>query len=680
MSFNPSSVNYILRYYFPPEAADERLGEVIDFCKKTGTEHVMFMCGPQHRTWNIIPLDVAHTEVEVFKTVGEELSKRGIRMGLNMGMTLGHSQSRWDHRERFPEIKYWATDMEGRSPYKIPCAVDPALRKHIREIYRIYASCQPDYIHIDDDLRYDTSPTSWGCFCDRHLELFAQRTGSQWTRESLKPALINDLEIRSQWVEMLGESLRDVARDATMAVHEVNPKISMGVMLPCVHTMPLFGHPINALLDVVEDGATPVVRACIGPYQDWLRRELPMGLFYMEMVAHFLAGRNVQYTPEIETTPFTRLSKSMTIVRFHITQAILNGMANPAITVAGYVGDHVALEPAYLDSLPQDKPYYQAVHDAAPDPSTKRGVQLFFDFNSPKLAKRKLCSHLDLMWPAMTLPKILSALGFCYTLNDSPVKLLAGESLRGMNVKQVDGMMTRGLILDATAAEALVDMGYSEQIGVTVGAEVTGWMSEKHLSAEFSGPYVDTYTPLKWIGDDPIRHLSPADDARVLSRVIDGDDGEVCPGVVLYENAQGGRVAVLPFTISYKDDGIFHLLCYQRRYMLRKIIEWMNPAVLPVFVEDPTDIFVQCWDDGEVLTVGLTNASYDSCSELTVTFEHPGKLCSQEATFIADDGTTQKIDLASTGSDEQGRPVWTIHHECHAFRPLLMRIPHSWDE
>ena len=71
MSFNPSSVNYILRYYFPPEAADERLGEVIDFCKKTGTEHVMFMCGPQHRTWNIIPLDVAHTEVEVFKTVGE---------------------------------------------------------------------------------------------------------------------------------------------------------------------------------------------------------------------------------------------------------------------------------------------------------------------------------------------------------------------------------------------------------------------------------------------------------------------------------------------------------------------------------------------------------------------------------------------------------------------------------
>ncbi len=674
--FKPDTVNYILRYYLPYWCAEQRVGEMIDFCKATGTEHVMLMCAHQHMGWNMIPTDIARKETETLKYASEELGKHGIKLGLFMGVTFGMDMCRWDHRERFPDIKYWKTDVDGQFTYTSPCPADPALKKHVLEIYKIYAECNPEYFYIDDDLRYEATKTHWGCFCPLHLSLFSEVTGRQWNPEQLKGALYNDPDTRKQWIEMLGESLVGWADDLARAVHEVNPDIAMGMMVPCVHPLPVVGHTLTNVLEKLEDGVRPIIRPCIGPYSDDNHRQIPAGTIYMEMTNYYLSGLDFEYTPEIETAPFTRMSKSMTVVRFDILQSLLKGMPNMAISLAGYVGDHVDIEPAYRENLPKEKPFFDTVYKIRPKNGTKQGIQMIFDFNSAKESKLKVNAASDLVWPAFVLARIFGGLGLCYTLDESPVKLLAGDSVRAISKDRIEKILSQGVILDAVAAETLADIGYSNDIGVTIGETPQSWMAEECKDAEFNGPYTDTYITLKNNVDGISNLLPRCKDVKVISTIVDAERQDVCNGVVLYENSRGGKVAVLPHRISADDGDARHLLCYQRGFMLRKIIEWMDQSVLPVFVEEPTDFFVQCWDDGEILTACLTNPSYDSCSEIKVTFVHETTLPADKALYVSDQGKLEKLNVSSQQTNDN-RQTWTIKHLCEAFRPLIIRIPYK---
>ena len=676
MLFKPASVNYILRYYLPYELAEQRVGEIIDFCKTTDTGYVMFMCGAQHMAWNMIPVDIVRIETDKLIYARKELGKHGIKIGLNMGVTFGHCQNRWDHRDKFPNITYWKTDSNGHSDHSSPCPEDTNLKEHVKQVYRIYAECNPEYIYIDDDMRFDVSEKSWGCFCAGHLKLFSEITGCQWNSEQLKAALYEDPNTRRQWIEMLGNCIVNWARDLIHAVHEVNPKIAMGMMVPCVHLMPVFGHNLIDVFDALDDGVTPIVRPCIGGYGDNNRRDIVGGIIYMELIRHFLSGRQVEYTPELETAPFTRLSKSMKVVRFQISQAILNGMTNPAITLAGYVGDPVDIEPEYLKSLPMDKPFFDTLCNVTPAPETKRGIQLVYDFDSAKESKLKIKSPLDMGWSSFVSAKVLGSLGICYTLDESAVKLMTGDIFRTMSKERIEEVLSSGLILDAIAADTLVDMGYSNDIGVNIGKEPIGWMAEECTDAEFSGPYTKTYIPLKAV-DTAVRLLPTSEDVKVISSIVDADHQHVCHGVILNENSRGGRIAVLPYLITANDGDSRHLLCYQRRFMLRKIVEWMNPKVLPVFVEKPTDFLVQSWDDGEMLTLCLTNLSYDTCEHIKVVLAHKAILQYEKAKFVNDNGAIKVLKVSSVQIENDNRQVWDIEHSCSAFRPLIIRIPYA---
>jgi len=677
MLFDPNRVNYILRYYLPHWALQQRLGEVIDYCHATGTRHVMFMCAPQHMTWNQIPVELAERERDGFIEAAEQLRAHGIGFGLNMGVTFGHGKCKWDHRRQFPQLQYWITDFDGTEHYNMPCPLDPHLRKHVLQIYRIYAQCSPDYIYVDDDLRYTFTHDErrWGCACPLHLARLADTLGKSFTAGELQSALYNEGEVRKVWIELLGQTLVEWARDLAAAVHQVNADIAMGMMVPCVHLLPLFGHNLTNIVDALTDGVKPIVRPCIGAYSDWNRREVAAGACYMELTAHVLADRGIEFTPELETTPFTRLSKSMTVLRFQIAQGVLNGMANPAITSAGYVGDHVDVEPAYRTFLPAQKPFFEALLRARPERGTRRGVQFIFEFDSAKLATGRVHRPTELAWPMYFQARLFAALGLCYTFDESPVKLLAGDSVRALPRQRIEQILSEGVILDAAAARALCRMGHADLIGVTVGEPMTDWMSEQYLDEQFTGPYVDTYTPIH--GDDPILQLKVRHGARILSRILDPSSRELGPGVVLYENSMGGKVAVMAFVFTVGEGDVRHLLCYQKRYLLRNVIRWMNAAVLPVFVENPTDFLVQAWDDGAVLTACLTNLSFDRCRQLAVAFSHAKHLPAENATYVDDDGAIRSLDVIDVNAGRLDNQHWTIRHESHAFEPLFIRIRYA---
>lgn len=102
----------------------------------------------------------------------------------------------------------------------------------------------------------------------------------------------------------------------------------------------------------------------------------------------------------------------------------------------------------------------------------------------------------------------------------------------------------------------------------------------------------------------------------------------------------------------------------------------MNPLALPVYVENPTDFLVQCWDDGKTLTTCITNLSYDRASEIKTVFEHYTELSPEKAVYLAHDGSLKPLTAKSSPNDSYSRQIWTINYNFEAFDPVVIQIPY----
>ena len=671
--FTPESVNYVLRYYLPVWSAEKRITELVDFCNFTGANHIMFVCGPHHMHWNIIPLDEALEEAQCLMQAKTKLNENGIRMGINVTATLGHFKSRWDHTQKFPSIGHWLTDMDGNINKSMPCSLDSGFRTYIKEIYQTYAQCLPDYLFVDDDLRCELGPRKWGCLCDLHMEGFSCFTNRDWTRNALVKSLRTEQPVRAKWIEFCGQSLVGLAEHITGAVRDVNSDVPIGMMVPCVHTLPVMGHNLTNVLDALHSGGKPLLRPPIGPYQDHNRRDIVGGIVYIEQISHFLDDRDPVYTPELEMAPFTRFSKSMTVIRFQMAQAIMNKMYNPAISLAGYVGDPIDVEPAFKKFLSQEKPFFDSLCKMKLSPKARKGIGLLFDFDSAKTTKGFCNNPSDLAWPSFVLSKTLGSMGLPYTFEESTIHLLAGDSVRNFSKSKIMEILSRGAILEANATKALIEMGYGDLIGVNEVEFIENWAAEKYIAPEFTGPYTDTYTPLSAANFDLYR-MSLIRGVKVISQVVGHDREELASGMCIYINGFGGKIAVLPFTITSNEGDSRHLLCYARKFVLRKIQQWMNPYAVAAFVENPSDFLVQTWEDNDSSTICLTNLSYDCCQELELIIANPQKLSPTDAQYLADDGQFVKVDIIESKQVDIGIHRWRIRHKFYAFRPFVMRI------
>ena len=669
--FKQNRVNYILRTYLPTWNYEQRIEEIVRFCKKTDTCYVMLFTDAQHIVWNQLTIEEAEHEAANIGRAMKRLAEENIRVGINSSYNM--QQSRWDHSGH-NSYDYWATYSDGTCEHRIPCLLDPKLDVYLRKFYAILAKLNPDYIYVDDDHRYMLTgqKNTWGCFCDLHLRKFGETTGKTWTREALNAALLNDQTVRSQWIDFLGASLIKIAEIIGNTVHAVNPEIEVGMMIPCVHALPAMGHNITNMISAFQPITKPLLRPCIGPYGDRDRRQIIPGLFYLEFIGHLL-GDNATYTPEIETTPFSRFSKSMTTVRFHITQALLNRMNNPAISLCGYSGDSPYFEPAFVDLLTKSRGFFEGVRANAPGRGSRKGIQLMWDFNSPKASTRNVDLVTDTYWPAFVVHDILGNSGFPCTYDESPVKFLVGDTAYALPKERIVELLKSNLVLDAVAARALAERGFANQIGCCVGDAVEEFGAEECIDDKYFGQYAGTYIPLKGVPLKSVFNLKPSNDAAEISEIVNHDRKKIAAGVILFKNASGGKIAILPYAIGPNDSDLRHFICYQRQFMFRRIFDWMNPESIPVFVEYPSDFAVQCWDDGERLTCCITNLSYDDAEHIVIKL-NAGTISIANASYIAADGSVEPLSPFAEDLSISGETRWRIKRPFHIFTPFIIIV------
>ena len=671
-TFPENQINYVLRMYLPPWNYEKVMADVIRFCKETETKHVLLFSDAQHMVWNQLTLKEARHEAENIKRAVKDLAEHGITAGINS--SYNQKMSRFDHRKHNSQYTHWMTYADGNCEYRLPCLLDPALKEYLSEFYKILAGTGAEFIFIDDDHRYmcDGANNTWGCMCDLHISEFSKLTGKAFTRESLQETIFNDISIRKQWILFLKKTLDEIADTIENAIHSVNPDMNVGIMVPSLHCTTLWDYDLPDTARRFQPEGKLIMRPCIGAYSDNVRSDILPGLFYMQMIYH-LMGDQVQYATEIETTPYTRFSISMEVVRLHICQGIMNRMFNPLISACGYVGNSPYWEPEFAEMLKREKCYFESLRKIAPEYGTKKGIGMLFDAHSALNTPNNHQDVSDYYLPAFTLHNFLSHCGFSPSYDQTGVTFLAGESVYSFSPEKILDLLKGNLILDSAAAKALADRGYLEYTGAETGPmEEEPFGAELYTCSEFCGQYTGDYIPFNGTPvEDVQKIIRVLPGTKVLTKITDHDLNEICPGITLFENKLGGKIAVMAIRIGPGTMDLSHLICYQKQLLMRNILNWMDPMSVPVFVEKPACFAAQYFDNGKHATIGFVNFSYDTTSEMTVTFTDPS-LDVENGIYLNEDGQFLPLKNILERIDEK---QWKIKKFFSVFHYFAIQIP-----
>jgi len=149
------------------------------------------------------------------------------------------------------------------------CVLDEKFTQFLEQNMIDFVRAGARLILLDDDLVLSVRP-GLTCSCDKHLRLFAERTGREWTREEIR-ALFSGAPSpeRTAWMDLTGETVMDFCRRLRRAVDSVDPTVRMGLCASYTH-YDLDGFDMRELVRLLAgEGNRPYLRLSGATY--WAR-------------------------------------------------------------------------------------------------------------------------------------------------------------------------------------------------------------------------------------------------------------------------------------------------------------------------------------------------------------------------------------------------------------------------
>lgn len=572
-----------------------------------------------------LPLEVVQARAERLGPVMAQARVRGYRAGINLLATLGH------HEENLPgsldEPWQRLRDPEGRECKGCYCPEDPAYKGYLRAVFSSLVQAAPDFLWIDDDVRLmGHAPIAASCFCERCVERFAFEIGRPFTRETLVAALegppVPDrLALRRAWLEHNRETINRLFRLIEETVHAARPGLELGFM-----TGDRFyeGYAFKRWAETLAGpGKAPVRwRPGGGFYSD----ETPVGLVGK---AHDI-GRQVAALPqtvtvvqsELENFPYHLLRKSA-----HTT--VVESAAHMAAGANGVAFNIIPQDPAALDEMrpilervAADRPFFSRLHIEL-GRSLALGVwpawnEDLWTLNGDPGSwfRHGVCSEY------LGAPYALGEIGLplCYDRAGAAVTALSGRMPLAFGREEVEAFLRGGALLDVGALQTLWDMGLGELTGVRPGAsfpvDAIELFAEHPLNNRDLGM---TRNCRQSFWPQEARTIVPcAPGVQILSRLTDYGGNDLGECLSIFENAQGGRVAVAGY---YPWSMITNAA---KVWQYRALARWLSRESLPAAVESLAKavLWVREGANGRRAVI-LVNASLDAQTEVALWLRMP---------------------------------------------------------
>ena len=612
----PPRANYMLRYLMRSNTARQQTEDLIVYCHENHIpEVILFSANNWDMGWNLPTLEEAETRVEVLRPVFKRLRAVGLRVSINMMSTIGQLDMGRDERNRFP----WQCMIgdDGTETRTAACPIDPRWKSYVGQLYTLFSQLEPEIIYIDDDFRYHNHrQADWGCFCPLHLDEMARRTGKRLSREELVHRICSawpqPTEERKQWLGLCGDSILEATRIISDAVKAASPKTHMGLMTSEPNTHAAEG---RRWLDMVEafsvSGNRPVLRPHYASYQDGIYRDAAANLTCMRKLQPLL-GAKMRITPELENSPDSRFAKSVRLTRLQMALSFF--LASPDITVDIHgIETGFNYDTAHDQVLRNSYDYFSAITAWAAECPKERGLQLLWDDRFP-LHRRVGVDRIG----ALNVPFIweggMDLMGFATTFFPEEVKLASRPYLEERTDGEIRELLKGKLLLDGDAATFLVERGFGAQIGLRGIQPLSAANFESLVNPEFAGKYANQEESL--VESSKFR-LEPAEQAILVTRMYGPERSFSAPGMMLFENSDGGRIGLIPLDGSQGDLVKMGFATWRHQHVLRKMLEWISQGPLPLFVEDAANVCPLRRDGAGLALVGIANLTPDTLPQLS---------------------------------------------------------------
>ena len=536
--------------------------------------------------------------------VQRKVAADGIKIGFFMSPTLNCGINHpWAKFRNFDGTERAFTACPGEEGFRKDLAAKAAA---------LAAEAHPFLYLMEDDFRY------WGlgCFCGKHLRRFSEQTGVNRGREALVKALRapgpEGQKLRMAWHRLQVSDLVATAKEVSAAVDAVSPETRVGLCAPG-------GFPERETAEIacaLAGKHRPVVRW----YGSFYGYDFPVQtsgrLFSAQWVRENLSPE-IEYMYEADPCPRTRFYASAARMEALISTTLASGFCLPLFQALLTREDALETAPDYLDMHGRRLDRFLAIKDEA-SKGHLVGVQAWFDSD---MRVGGMGGNKKKPLDPEAWFRTLNRLGIPVTMANAPVKLFAGHhTFRTMDDAAITNLLsgqlptancqlptTVGVFLDGAAAEALTERGFAPLMGVKATMRDKIDFSGEHLVTKGEPiTYQCAFHQNYGLDGCAVSRLE-ACGAECITKFV--GNGKHQPAITYFENALGGRVAVMAVNLAgCQSSNVFN---FRKRDLLVDILRRLGgEQAVPARVLDRANVTLLTNDDGERL---FLHAMYLSC-------------------------------------------------------------------
>ena len=549
----------------------------------------------------------------ILKERMEQARKRGYRTGINILATIGHHNENLDNSLKGDYT--YMTNIEGQVCHGSFCPNDENMREYIRNIYDMTASAKPDYIWIDDDVRFGHMPIGYSCFCDNCLEIFKDESGVLYSRESLKKSMNNGpieekLKVREAWLQHNRNTISRLFSLIEKTVHSVDPSLPLGFM-----TGDRFfeGYDFDNWAGILSgpDSVEVMWRPGGGYYSDISTNDLAGKSHDIGRQVSLLPGNVKSIESEIECFPYQRLKKAAEIVVLEASSHIASGCTGAAFNVLSMYDEPLDEYEPLVERLTEARPFFDLL-------ARSLGRTPIAGVNTCWNKKSFVTGNIEAgEWTGSGSPLVAHdiyniGLPACYSEKYASVTILGKDNIYAMSKEEIVKILSGGVYMDAETLSQLNNLGFADLTGFEVIKSETADRIEKFtdnpLNGVFAGRERDNRQSF-W--NSPAYTLKKTDNkAQSLSYLIDYTGNEVssCTSGI-FENKAGGRICVAgyyPWTF---------LENLSKSSQIKSIFRWLSKDSLPGYIDSfhRINLWIREPRNGKI-ALTLTNSSFDPAS------------------------------------------------------------------
>ncbi len=610
-----------LRRTIPLWSWEKNLTELLDACPKYGIDEVVVKVDTEEFSHGIPSVEWLKEYQIVLFEIKKELEGIGVVFSVNPWATHVHADRGRNLKKTFPKMNF-IVGHDGSQCQDCACSLSSVWREHTVALWKIYAETKPNIIWVEDDIRtFNHFPVQFGCFCPEHLKQFAERIGKNITREELVGLILSSGSphpYRKEWLDVQSEIMIDVARIISSAVHEVSPKTKVGLMSSGPDYHCLEGRRWHDFIYALAGDNIPVSRPPLGNYMETNLK----GLYYTANSlrrTRYVLPKNTIEMAEVENYPYSQYSKSNTFTFLQTAVCFSMGAQGVAMNLFDHCGTPMSAEISVLQSLQQNKKYLQALTDKCIPSGKFSGIRiLHHDKTSYHKHLSEDSSYDNLQEESFGWEDPLQAFGFATTYEQSNLVALTGQSIRCLTSNEILKLLSTGVLCDLTATETLIEMGFGKYLGVALKRRFKRKdlpiAAEHFFNTDFGGEK-DRYFALTTYPDDTsIGELEAQASTIEISEIVDPNTNRLFPGLTLFENSLGGRIAIYPVEMDVSLRWIFTRPI--RQIQMTKILEWLSRDTLPLMVKGGHNVLPLRMDFDDKIIVAVFCLSLDDWNGL----------------------------------------------------------------